>query len=138
MVRGALPLRPITVLVAVSVSGGSDGLLKASLSGEAPHGTVVIHGVTVPDLVPLPVVVPVSSFNCTHAAKIELEKHLYFGGGFRGITPFLGFLSQSEVGFGDSLPTSIGVGGGMWGRQLPKVYNMASTMWSSGMRGRVP
>lgn len=54
--------------------------MQASPSGHAPHGTVTIDGVTVPDVGPLPTVVPIPSSNLNYTAKIELGKQLYFDG----------------------------------------------------------
>lgn len=126
MVRVAVPLRAITVLVAVSAFGGGDGLAQASPSGHAPHGTVTIDGVTVPDIGPLPAVVPVPSTNLNYAAKIELGKQLYFDGRLsKNNAISCAFCHNPGTGFADSRQTSIGVGGGIGGRQSPTVYNSA-------------
>lgn len=126
MVRVAVPLRATTVLVAVSAFGGGDGLAQASPSGHAPHGTVTIDGVTVPDIGPLPAVVPVPSTNLNYAAKIELGKQLYFDGRLsKNNAISCAFCHNPGTGFADSRQTSIGVGGGIGGRQSPTVYNSA-------------
>ncbi len=126
MVRVAVPLRAITVLVAVSAFGGGDGLAQASPSGHAPHGTVTIDGMTVPDIGPLPAVVPVPSTNLNYAAKIELGKQLYFDGRLsKNNAISCAFCHNPGTGFADSRQTSIGVGGGIGGRQSPTVYNSA-------------
>ncbi len=126
MVRVAVPLRAITVLVVVSAFGGGDGLAQASPSGHAPHGTVTIDGVTVPDIGPLPAVVPVPSTNLNYAAKIELGKQLYFDGRLsKNNAISCAFCHNPGTGFADSRQTSIGVGGGIGGRQSPTVYNSA-------------
>lgn len=126
MVRVAVPLRAITVLVVVSAFGGGDGLAQASPSGHAPHGTVTIDGMTVPDIGPLPAVVPVPSTNLNYAAKIELGKQLYFDGRLsKNNAISCAFCHNPGTGFADSRQTSIGVGGGIGGRQSPTVYNSA-------------
>ena len=126
MVRVALPLRAIPMLVAISAFGGGDGLVQASPSGHAPHGTVTIDGVTVPDIGPLPAVVPVPSSNLNYAAKIELGKQLYFDGRLsKNNAISCAFCHNPGTGFADSRQTSIGVGGGIGGRQSPTVYNTA-------------
>ena len=53
---------------------------QASPSGFAPHGTVTIDGVTVPDIGPLPTSIPTPPSNLSYKAKIELGKQLYFDG----------------------------------------------------------
>ncbi len=126
MVRVALPLRAIPMLVAISAFGGGDGLVQASPSGHAPHGTLTIDGVTVPDIGPLPAVVPVPSSNLNYAAKIELGKQLYFDGRLsKNNAISCAFCHNPGTGFADSRQTSIGVGGGIGGRQSPTVYNTA-------------
>lgn len=126
MVRVALPLRAIPMLVAISAFGGGDGLVQASPSGHAPHGTVTIDGVTVPDIGPLPAVVPVPSSNLNYAAKMELGKQLYFDGRLsKNNAISCAFCHNPGTGFADSRQTAIGVGGGIGGRQSPTVYNTA-------------
>jgi cytochrome c peroxidase len=60
--------------------GTGGGLVQASPSGHAPQGTVIIDGVTVPDVGPLPTVVPIPASNLNSTAKVELGKQLYFDG----------------------------------------------------------
>lgn len=124
MVRFGVWLCAITILGAISAVGSGDGLVAASPSGHAPHGTVTIDGVTVPDIGPLPTAVPVPSSNLNYAAKIELGKQLYFDGRLsKNNAISCAFCHNPGTGFADPRQTSIGVGGGIGGRQSPTVYN---------------
>jgi len=80
MVRFGLRLPLIVSLLLLCAFGIGDGLVQASPSGHAPHGTVIIDGVTVPDVGPLPTVVPIPASNLNYTAKVELGKQLYFDG----------------------------------------------------------
>lgn len=124
MMRLAGSFRAITIVASICAFASSDGLVQASPSGHAPHGTVTIDGVTVPDIGPLPTVVPVPSSNLNYAAKIELGKQLYFDGRLsKNNAISCAFCHNPGTGFADSRQTSIGVGGGIGGRQSPTVYN---------------
>lgn len=126
MVRSVLSPRSIMALLSVSVFWTGDGLLHASPSGHSPHGTVTIDEVTVPDIGPLPAVVPVPASNLNYAAKIELGKQLYFDGRLSKDNAIsCAFCHNPGTGFADSRQTSIGVGGGIGGRQSPTVLNTA-------------
>jgi len=99
---------------------------QASPSGHAPHGTVTIDGVTVPDIGPLPTSPPTPSTNLNYAAKVELGKQLYFDGRLsKNGAISCAFCHNPGTGFADPRQTSIGVGGGVGGRQSPTVYNTA-------------
>lgn len=124
MVRTVLPLCFILVLLCVATFGIGESLVGASPSGHAPHGTVTIDGITVPDIGPLPTAVPTPSSNVNYAAKIELGKQLYFDGRLsKNNAISCAFCHNPGTGFADSRQTSIGVGGGIGGRQSPTVYN---------------
>lgn len=124
MVRTVLPLCFILVLLCVATFGIGESLVGASPSGHAPHGTVTIDGITVPDIGPLPTAVPIPSSNVNYAAKIELGKQLYFDGRLsKNNAISCAFCHNPGTGFADSRQTSIGVGGGIGGRQSPTVYN---------------
>ena len=124
MVRTVLPLCFILVLLCVATFGIGENLVGASPSGHAPHGTVTIDGITVPDIGPLPTAVPTPSSNVNYAAKIELGKQLYFDGRLsKNNAISCAFCHNPGTGFADSRQTSIGVGGGIGGRQSPTVYN---------------
>jgi cytochrome c peroxidase len=99
---------------------------QASPSGYAPHGTVTIDGVTVPDIGPLPTSIPMPSTNLNYKAKVELGKQLYFDGRLsKSGAISCAFCHNPGTGFADPRQTSIGIGGGVGGRQAPTVYNTA-------------
>ena len=59
-----------------------------------------------------------------YAAKLELGKQLYFDGRLsKNNASSCAFCHNPGTGFADSRQTSIGVGGGVGGRQSPTVYN---------------
>ena len=116
MVRTVLPSLLHLVLLCVATFGIGESLVGASPSGHAPHGTVTIDGITVPDIGPLlPTAVPIPSSNVNYAAKIELGKQLYFDGRLSKTTrsPARSVITQEQVA--DSRQTSISVGGGIGG-----------------------
>jgi cytochrome c peroxidase len=99
---------------------------QASPSGYAPHGTVTIDGMTVPDIGPLPTSIPTPSTNLNYKAKIDLGKQLYFDGRLsKSGAISCAFCHNPGTGFADPRQTSIGIGGGVGGRQSPTVYNTA-------------
>jgi cytochrome c peroxidase len=101
-------------------------LAQASPSGFAPHGTVTIDGVTVPDIGPLPTSIPTPSSNLNYKAKINLGKQLYFDGRLsKSGAISCAFCHNPGTGFADPRQTSIGIDGGVGGRQSPTVYNTA-------------
>jgi cytochrome c peroxidase len=98
----------------------------ASPSGHAPHGTVTIDGITVPDIGPLPTAIPQPSTNLNYAAKLELGKQLYFDGRLsKNGAISCAFCHNPGTGWADPRQTSIGIGGGVGGRQAPTVLNTA-------------
>src|SRR3990167_9195112 len=99
---------------------------QASPSGHAPHGTVTIDGITVPDIGPLPTSTPTPSTNLNYTAKIELGKQLYFDGRLsKSGAISCAFCHNPGTGFADPRQTSIGIDRGVGGRQSPTVYNTA-------------
>ena len=98
----------------------------ASPSSHAPHGTVTIDGITVPDIGPLPTSIPTPSTNLNYTAKIDLGKQLYFDGRLsKSGAISCAFCHNPGTGFADPRQTSIGIDGGVGGRQSPTVYNTA-------------
>ncbi|MBX3060925.1 MAG: cytochrome-c peroxidase [Anaerolineae bacterium] len=121
-------VRPVryTVLTAVLIlpAAGFAPTASSSPSGHAPHGVVTVDGVTVPDIGPLPTAIPVPATNLNYAAKIELGKQLYFDGRLsKNNAISCAFCHNPGTGFADPRQTSIGVGGGIGGRQAPTVFN---------------
>jgi cytochrome c peroxidase len=106
--------------------GASISPVDASPSGYAPHGTVTIDGITVADIGPLPTSIPTPSTNLNYAAKIELGKQLYFDGRLsKNGAIACAFCHNPGTGWADPRQTSIGLGGGLGGRQAPTVLNTA-------------
>ncbi len=100
--------------------------VQASPGGYAPHGTVTIDGMTVPDIGPLPTAVPMPSTNLNYKAKLELGKQLYFDGRLsKNGAISCAFCHNPGTGWADPRQTSIGIGGGVGGRQAPTVLNTA-------------
>lgn len=102
------------------------GFLATQSQAESPvsAGTVVVDGVTVPDIAPLPTVVPIPATNLNYKAKVDLGKQLYFDGRLsKNNAISCAFCHNPFTGFADPRQTSIGVGGGIGGRQAPTVYN---------------
>jgi len=91
-----------------------------------PSGTIVLDGISVPDIGPLPTPVPVPAGNVRHAAKVELGKQLFFDGRLsRNNQVSCAYCHIPGSGFSDPHPTSLGVDDLIGGRQAPTVLNAA-------------
>ncbi len=125
--RITLPVGLAGVSLAVGLwLGASISSVDASPSGYAPHGTVTIDEITVADIGPLPTSVPIPSTNLNYAAKVELGKQLYFDGRLsKNGAIACAFCHNPGTGWADPRQTSIGIGGGLGGRQAPTVLNTA-------------
>lgn len=89
-------------------------------------GSVTIDGVTVPDIGPLPTVVPIPPGNLNYKAKVELGKQLYFDGRLSKDNQVpCAACHLPANGFADVRQVSIGVGGTIGDRQAPTVLNTA-------------
>jgi cytochrome c peroxidase len=89
-------------------------------------GTIVLDGMSVPDIGPLPAPVPVATGNLRHAAKIELGKQLFFDGRLsRNNKVSCAYCHIPGSGFSDPHPTSLDVDDLIGGRQAPTVLNTA-------------
>ena len=111
-----------TFFLFVTESQTGQGLPLLGLSSE----TIVLDGISVPDIGPLPVPVPVSTGNLRHAAKIELGKQLFFDGRLsRNNQVSCAYCHIPGSGFSDPHPTSLGVDDLIGGRQAPTVLNTA-------------
>jgi cytochrome c peroxidase len=109
--------------VMVSVAFFSTHLqAQSSLSG----GAVTVDGITIPDIGPLPTVVPIPATNLNYTAKVELGKQLYFDGRLskNGQVPCAA-CHVPTTGFADARQVSIGVGGAIGDRQAPTIFNTA-------------
>lgn len=97
---------------------------RSAAQSPASAGTVVVEGITVPDIGPLPTSVPIPATNLNYKAKVDLGKQLYFDGRLsKNNAISCAFCHNPFTGFADPRQTSIGVGGGIGGRQAPSVYN---------------
>jgi cytochrome c peroxidase len=89
-------------------------------------GTVTVDGMTVPDIGPLPTVVPIPATNLNYTAKVDLGKQLYFDGRLsKGGQVPCAACHLPATGFADVRQVSIGVGGAIGDRQAPTVFNTA-------------
>jgi len=105
-----------------SIVGGGEA--AASPAGHAPHGTVTVDGITVPDVGPLPTHVPTPPTNLGYLQKVELGKQLYFDGRLsKNNSVSCAFCHNPGTGFADARQFSIGAFGTAGGRQAPTVYN---------------
>ncbi|MEX0830932.1 MAG: cytochrome-c peroxidase [Nitrospirales bacterium] len=104
---------------------GSMGLGHES-DHEASPSMVIVDGQTVPDIGPLPTVIPQPATNLNYAAKVSLGKQLYFDGRLsKNNAISCAFCHNPVSGFADPNQTSVGVDGKRGGRQSPTVYNTA-------------
>jgi cytochrome c peroxidase len=94
--------------------------------GTMPFSTemITVEGIMVPDIGPLPSVVPMPATNLTYAGKVELGRQLYFDGRLskNGQVP-CAFCHNPGTGFADPRQTSLGFSGRLGGRNAPTVYN---------------
>ncbi|HJT19079.1 MAG TPA: cytochrome c peroxidase [Nitrospira sp.] len=99
-------------------------LASAAPSGYAPHGTITVDGVTVPDIGPMPTHVPTPPTNLSYDQKVELGKQLYFDNRLsKNNSVSCAFCHNPGTGFADARQFSIGAFGTAGGRQAPTVYN---------------
>lgn len=87
---------------------------------------IVVDGMAVPDIGPLPTSVPMPPSNINYKAKVELGKLLYFDGRLskNGMIS-CAFCHTPGSGFADARQTSTGMDGKVGGRQAPTVLNTA-------------
>jgi cytochrome c peroxidase len=96
----------------------------ASPAGYAPHGTITVDGITVPDIGPMPNYVPTPPTNLAYEQKVELGKQLYFDTRLsKNNSVSCAFCHNPGTGFADARQFSIGAFGTAGGRQAPTVYN---------------
>ncbi len=87
-------------------------------------GIIEVAGMRVPDIGPLPTVVPIPATNLNYKAKVKLGEQLYFDGRLsQNGAISCAFCHTPGLGFADPKQVSIGVGGKQGGRQAPTVYN---------------
>jgi cytochrome c peroxidase len=103
---------------------GSLSTAVAAPPGSAPHGTIAVDGITVPDIGPMPTQVPIPPTNLSYAQKVELGKQLYFETRLsKNNSVSCAFCHNPGTGFADARQFSIGAFGTAGGRQAPTVYN---------------
>jgi cytochrome c peroxidase len=111
-------------LAAVCLTGAAIGSSQVQAESTAQSGLITVDGITVPDIGPMPTVVPIPATNLSYKAKVDLGKQLYFDGRLSKSNAIsCAFCHNPMTGFADPRQTSIGVGGGVGGRQSPTVYN---------------
>jgi cytochrome c peroxidase len=104
---------------------GSIALGHAS-DHEAATNMMTVDGQRVPDIGPLPTVIPQPAANLNYAVKVSLGKQLYFDGRLsKNNAISCAFCHNPVAGFADPNQTSVGVVGKRGGRQSPTVYNTA-------------
>jgi len=87
---------------------------------------IEVHGMRVPDIGPLPTMVPIPQTNVNYKAKVKLGEQLYFDGRLSSNNAIsCAFCHLPTVGFADPKQVSIGVGGKKGGRNSPTVFNTA-------------
>jgi cytochrome c peroxidase len=119
--------RLASALVAVAaVSVTAYGAAGPSIPPQAFPGFVILDGNSVPDIGPLPTVVPIPPANLNYRAKVELGRQLFFDGRLsKDGQVSCAFCHNPGTGFADARQFSIGVAGGLGGRQAPTVFNSA-------------
>ena len=87
---------------------------------------IEVDGVEVPDIGPLPTIVPIPATNLNYKAKVKLGEQLYFDGRLsQNGAISCAFCHTPGLGFADPKQVSVGVGGKQGGRNSPTVYNTA-------------
>ncbi|MGP0593050.1 cytochrome-c peroxidase [Nitrospira sp. T9] len=87
---------------------------------------IEVDGVRVPDIGPLPTMVPIPATNLNYKAKVKLGKQLYFDGRLSSNNAIsCAFCHLPSAGFADPKQVSIGVGGKQGERNSPTVFNTA-------------
>ena len=120
----------IIAVIMLSIVLGPACLLfdRVSLAAEelnsSPNDMVVIDGVAVPDIGPMPAFVPMPAGNVNYVQKVDLGKQLYFDGRLsKNNALSCAFCHNPGTGFADARQFSIGAFGTAGGRQAPTVYN---------------
>ncbi|HEU4684609.1 MAG TPA: cytochrome c peroxidase [Nitrospira sp.] len=117
-----LRLAPVAGLVGLGMLISQPA--ASSPTGSAPHGTVTVDGITVPDIGPMPTQVPSPPTNLGYNQKVELGKQLYFDTRLsKNNSVSCAFCHNPGTGFADARQFSIGAFGTAGGRQAPTVYN---------------
>ncbi|MEY4527783.1 MAG: Cytochrome c peroxidase [Nitrospirota bacterium] len=103
---------------ALAIKGFSEDLPEDS--------QLALDDVTLPDIGPLPSSVPMPAGNVNYQGKVELGQQLYFDVRLsKNNTISCAFCHNPGTGYADVRQTSIGIDGGLGGRQAPTVMNSA-------------
>lgn len=114
---------PLAGALCLAVTLVTPPSLQREAAAAAPD-TVVVDGLVVPDIGPLPTAIPTPAGNINYAQKIDLGKQLYFDGRLsKNGQVSCAFCHNPFAGFADPRQTSIGVDGKIGGRQAPTVFN---------------
>ena len=112
-----------TLLFVFFNAGFAQQLLPPTMSNSK---IIEVDGVRVPDIGPLPTVVPIPATNLNYKAKVKLGEQLYFDGRLsQNGAISCAFCHTPGLGFADPKQVSFGVGGKQGGRNSPTVYNTA-------------
>jgi cytochrome c peroxidase len=116
----------LSVVTLIALAPGLKAEFPAPAGPPPPTGMISVDDILVPDIGPLPSVVPAPATNLMYKGKIELGKQLYFDGRLSksGQVP-CAFCHIPATGFADPRQTSIGFAGRLGGRNAPTVYNSA-------------
>ncbi|WP_447977954.1 cytochrome-c peroxidase [Candidatus Nitrospira bockiana] len=118
--------------IAVTVGDGlyGSGRPPTRISSSAGSPLVILDGIAVPDIGPLPSSVPGAVNDERSSAKIALGKQLYFDGRLsRNDRVSCAYCHIPGSGFADPHPTSAGVDDLVGGRQAPTILNAAFNPW---------
>ncbi|MDQ6733391.1 MAG: cytochrome-c peroxidase, partial [Nitrospirota bacterium] len=122
LLRSSLTLTLIIVLLSRQSLVAQEPTAASIGSGH----TIVLDGITVPDIGPMPAFVPMPAGNVNFVQKVELGKQLYFDGRLsKNNAISCAFCHNPGTGFADARQFSIGAFGTAGGRQAPTVYNTA-------------
>ena len=120
----AIAIRLVLSLSILVVGFAHQALSQESPSSEKAMDTIVVDGVTVPDVGPLPAYVPMPQTNVNFVQKVNLGKQLYFDGRLsKNNAISCAFCHNPGTGFADARQFSLGAFGTAGGRQAPTVYN---------------
>jgi len=120
----AIAIRLVLSLSILVVGFAHQALSQESPSSEKAMDRIVVDGVTVPDIGPLPAYVPMPQTNVNFVQKVNLGKQLYFDGRLsKNNAISCAFCHNPGTGFADARQFSLGAFGTAGGRQAPTVYN---------------
>jgi cytochrome c peroxidase len=120
--HSAAAIIALASLVSFTAFGATDNLDQA----QPFPGFVILDGNSVPDIGPLPTAVLIPGTNLNYQAKVELGRQLFFDGRLsKDGQVSCAFCHNPGTGFADARQFSIGVAGGLGGRQAPTVLNSA-------------